>query len=275
MALLDDLWGGISNLFGGASQGMQGMQGMMQNGLGAASRAMGMGQGGGGQGGGQGNGPMSGFNPMATGLGLMGASQAFGGQTKLPSFQTPQMQQFQNFNPQNFQTMNPAMQKSIQDTLNIQNEQSTRNLRDTYQSARPGTDYTTDSAYQRDLANLQRSQSQNASDMMAQAQMGFNSQQLQANQQQLGQLESGAGNSVNEIMAKAGLHSQQQQQFKNMLSGLGGSFVNKGLWPNGMMGQFGGNKQQGQAPQQQSQGYDMNSFNPTNYVQELLSGFQV
>ncbi len=177
---------------------------------------------------------------IGAGAGIMGLGQLMGGHTKIPSFNTPQVQAFQQFNPQNFQTINPAMQKSIQDTLNIQNEQQTRNLRDVYKSARPGTDYTTDSAYQRDIANLQRNQGMTGADAMAQAQAQFNQQQLQANQQQQQQLGDLAQLSIGEIMAHTGMQAAEAQQLKNMFSGVGGMFINKGLWPNSNYGSMNG-----------------------------------
>lgn len=173
---------------------------------------------------GGGNQQGGGSGPMLAGLGLMGASQLFGGHTKAPNYNTPDVEAFRNF------TVNPpalpqGMQDSINKSLAINEEQQLRNLRNVYKNARPGTDYTTDSAYQRELTNLQRGLAENR----ANALIGPTLQYQQPLQQGLAGLAEG---SYNQQVLQAAMKSQQQQRQKDLLSGMGGLFMQKALWPN-------------------------------------------
>lgn len=172
-----------------------------------------------------GGGPLSLFqNPGQglAGLGIMGLGQALTPQVKSPNFSGLQnVQNLSNFNSSPH-SLDPAIQQSIQGSLNIQNEQQLRNLRDTYKNARPGTDYTTDSAYQRDLANLNRNMSMTGSDAFANA-------TLQSNQQQLGNLTNLAGLDAQKAMTEYGQKSQQAQNFSQGFGNVGSMFLQKGL----------------------------------------------
>lgn len=193
--------------------------------------------------GGGGGGPLGLFqNPGQglAGLGIMGLGQALTPKVKAPDFGG--MQSYQNL--QNFSNsphqLDPAIQQSIQNSLNIQNEQQLRNLRDTYKNARPGTDYTTDSAYQRDLANLNRNMSMTGSDAMANA-------SLQSNQQQLGNLTNIAGLDSQKAMMEYGQKAQQAQNFSQGFGNIGSMFLQKGIGMpdySGLAGLFGGKKGQ-------------------------------
>lgn len=229
MGFLDSLFQMVGNLFGGGGSNSS-MTGGSQAGPGqmAGSAMRGgaqMAPGGGGAGG------M--MNPMSLmGMGLMGGSQLFGGKTSAPNLNTPQVQAMQQFT-----TNPPVLPQSMQDEINksmgIQQEQESRNLRDVYKNARPGTDYTTDSAYQRDLANLGRQQTSDRANALIAPTLQYQ-QPLQEN------LTNQANMSMYQPMMQAGLQSQQQKQTKDLWSGIGGTLLNKGLWPNGMMGGAGG-----------------------------------
>lgn len=237
MDFLSNLFNGIGGLFGGG--GSKGASG-------------------------GGNPLMSLFgNPMAQGLGLMGAGQLLGGNVKAPNLNTPQMQNYQNF------TANPpqlpqSMQDQINNSLAIQEDYQNRQLRDTYKNLRPGTDYTTDSNYQRDLANLQRSQSANRSNAM----MGPTLQYLQPEQQALANQ---AEMSTWSPMLQYGQATQRAQNTKNMFGNLGGMSIMSQFFPN----MFGGqNTQQNPGSKNSNSNYDsiLNAFNPMNYARSLMSG---
>lgn len=208
MDFLSKLFGGITSLFGGGGNSQH------------ATQPMGMGGGGN---------PMGGiaglFNqhPIASGLGLMGAGQLFGGHTKAPNFNTPDVQNLRNFssNP-------PALPQNMQDEINkslgINEEEQLRNLRNVYKNARPGTDYTTDSAYQRDASNLQRTLASNRANAMIDPTLKY----LEPQQQNLTNL---ADASINEQVLQQAMKAQKQQSIKDLFGQTGGLFVQKGLWP--------------------------------------------
>lgn len=240
MGFLSSLFGGLGNAMGGAANSIGSMLG------GGGSSLMNMFSGGGQkqaspmQGMSNSNSGGSGLmnlfkNPIAQGGGLMGLGQLFGGKTKMPSFNTPAVQ-----NLQNFSTNPPQLPQSMQDEINksmaIQEDEENRNLRNVYKNARPGTDYTTDSAYQRDASNLQRNQTSNRVNAMITPTMQY----LQPQQQNLSEL---AQLSISEIMAQTGMKSSEAQQIKDMFSNVGGQFINKGLFPDAYsmnpMGMFG------------------------------------
>lgn len=165
------------------------------------------------------------------GLGAMGLGELFGGHTKAPNLNTQQVQNYQNFT-QNPPALPQGMQDEINKSLDINDEQQNRNLRDVYKNLRPGTDYTTDSAYQRDNANLQRNLSSNRANAM----MGPTLQYLQPQQQGLADQ---AEMSMYEPMLKAGMQSQQQAGTKQTFGNIGTLLMQKALWPQ-MFSGFGG-----------------------------------
>lgn len=168
-------------------------------------------------------------NQVLQGLGVMGAGQLFGGNPKKPDFNTPDVQRYQNMPLNNFRTLDPNVEALINRNVDVQQDQQSKQLRDVYKNVRPGTDYTTDSAYQRDLANLQRSQTLNRSDALAGAQFQSNQQDLQLNQQELSRASELAQLSVSEIMLETGMDYAEAQQIKEMFGKVGGMFVSKGL----------------------------------------------
>lgn len=156
---------------------------------------------------------------LAGGLGMMGLGQVMGGNPKLPSFNTEAMQNYQNYDTGHLPS---GVEDMINRTSQINEDQATKQLRDVYKNARPGTDYTTDSAYQRDLANLQRTQTLNRADAQASALLGFNQQEL-SRASELAQL------SIAEIMARTGMEAEEAQSIKEMFGNVGGAMVSSGL----------------------------------------------
>lgn len=210
MDWLSNLFSGIGNAAQGAGNSMGGMMSNLFGGGGGANAAT--------------KGASSAMNPgmMGMGLGAMGLGQAFSPKVQTPNFGGMQsVQNLQNFS-NSPHSLDPAVAKSIQDSANIQNEQQLRNLRDTYKNARPGTDYTTDSAYQRDLANLNHSMSQNTSDAMANA-------SLKSNEQQLGNMTNLANLDVGGAEQEYAQKAAQKQNFNQMFGNIGSMFLQKGL----------------------------------------------
>jgi hypothetical protein len=243
MNWLTNIFQGLGNLAGGAGKSIGSLFGggggsgasNMMSALGGTNQFMG---GGGNKSqsyspmtsmaqGGQGGGFLNSIfkNPAAGvgGLGVMGLGQLMNKPTKMPDFgSNPAVQQLQGWSSQANHPMDPNVQAAMQHTLDIQNEQQLRNLRDVYKNLRPGTDYTTDSAYQRDLANLNRSIAQNNADAMA-------GQQFNSNQQQLGNLTNMAQLQVGQQMGQAGIDAQRQQQQNEMFGNIGSMLLQQGI----------------------------------------------
>ncbi len=158
-----------------------------------------------------------------TGLGIQGIGSLLSPKLKAPDFNGMQsVQNLQNWGNSASHPLDPNVEQSIQNSANIQNEQQLRNLRDVYKNARPGTDYTTDSAYQRDLANLNRNMQMNTADAMAGAQFKSNEQNL-GNMTNLANLD--AGKSMMEYEQKAG----EKENFNKGFGDLGSMFLQKGV----------------------------------------------
>lgn len=220
MKSIGNMGGGLMNMFGGGNQNGSGYTGAqnMTNAMGGPNQ-MSFGatpkSGGGG----------SSFNPgmAGAGLGIMGLGQLMNKPVKMPDFNSnPQVQALNNWQNQANHPMDPNVATAMQNTLNIQNEQQLRNLRDVYANLRPGTDYTTDSNYQRDLGNLNRSMASQNADAMA-------GQQFNSNQQQLGNLTNMAQLGVGQQMGNANLQAQRQQQQNQMFGNVGSMFLQNGL----------------------------------------------
>lgn len=232
MGGLGGLGQGIMSMFGGGGGNQSGsgytgaqnmtnaMGGANQMSFGAAPKA--------------GGNAMSGFNPgmAGAGLGIMGLGQLMNKPVKMPDFnQNPQVQALNNWQNQASHPMDPNVATAMQNTLGIQNEQQLRNLRDVYANLRPGTDYTTDSNYQRDLGNLNRSMASQNADAMA-------GQQFNSNQQQLGNLTNMAQLGVGQQMGNANMQAQRQQQQNQMFGNVGSMFLQNGLGQPNFMNMF-------------------------------------
>lgn len=160
-------------------------------------------------------------NPAQAGLGagILGIGQLLNKDVNLPDFwQDRGVQDLYNFGNQAQHPMDPNVEAAMQRTLDIQNEQQLRNLRDVYKNARPGGDYLNDSAYQRDLANLQRKTSLNNADAMAQA-------QFKSNDQQIGVKSNLAEGSVGQGRAQALLDTQKNTNQNKLFGDLGSAFI--------------------------------------------------
>lgn len=140
------------------------------------------------------------------------------------------VQALRNFRPGNsVSTQYQSMLKHNTDQLR---EQKVRELQALYHNARPGTDYLTDSNYQRDLASLDKGVQDNLTDELAKAEGTFSSQE----QERLSEI---AKMDVYSIMMQTGLDSQEAQQFKDMFSNVGNMFLTNAT--RNPMSYFGGN----------------------------------
>ena len=126
------------------------------------------------------------------------------------------VQALQNFKPGN--SVSPEYQGMIQRNVGQLREQKKRELDALYHNARPGTDYLTDSNYQRDLALMDQGVQNNLTDELTKAEATFSSQE----QERLSQI---AQMDIYSIMANTGMKAQEAQQFKEMFSNVGNTFL--------------------------------------------------
>jgi len=164
-------------------------------------------------------------NPAQAGLGagILGLGSALEKDVTLPDFWSDRgVQDLASWNDSATHPMDPNVEAAIQRSMDIQNEQQLRNLRDVYKNARPGGDYLNDSAYQRDLANLQRSMALNTADAKA-------GSQLQSNAQQIGVKTDLAAGSVGQGRAQALLDTQKQTNQNKLFGDLGSAFIQGSL----------------------------------------------
>lgn len=122
----------------------------------------------------------------------------------------------QNFHPGN--SVSPEYQNMIQNNVNQLRDKQIQELQALYHNARPGTDYTTDSNYQRDLALINQNVQNNMTDELAKAEANFSSEE----QQRLSEI---AQMDIYSIMAQTGMKAQEAQQFKEMFSNIGNTFL--------------------------------------------------
>ena len=150
----------------------------------------------------------------------IGAGINLAGNIMAPKVQTPNIQNSANYQAlQNFKGgLAPGMEDAINRNLDIEQQASEKQLRDVYKNARPGTDYTTDSTYQRDLANLQRSNQMNRADAIAQA----GNQYATTEQSRLAEL---ASADIAQIMLETGMSYKEAEQFKQSFSNIGSQFI--------------------------------------------------
>lgn len=154
--------------------------------------------------------------PGGVSKGIMGAGLDILGNVLAPKVKQPNINELPNVKAfQQFSQNPPQLPQNMQDEINkssgIMEEEQLRRLRDVYKNARPGTDYTTDSAYQRDLANLQRSQASNRVNALIDPTLKYH----QAQGSQLAEL---AQMDVYDIMMKTGMSAQEADDFKQMFS---------------------------------------------------------
>ena len=160
-------------------------------------------------------------NPAQAGLGagILGFGSALNKDVKLPDFWEDRgVKDLASWGDSASHPMDPNVQTAMQNTLNIQNEQQLRNLRDVYKNARPGGDYLNDSAYQRDLSNLQRNMAFQGADAMSQA-------QFKSNDQQIGIKSNLAEGSVGQGRIQGLLDTQKQTNQNKLFGDLGSAFI--------------------------------------------------
>lgn len=156
--------------------------------------------------------------PGLLGLGLPAIGNMFGPKSpKVPDINSlGSVQALQNFRPG--QSVSPEYKNMLGQNNDRLRNQRIKDLQAVYHSARPGTDYLSDTAYQRDLAEIERQvQEQSASDL-ASAEATFSSQELE----RLSQI---AEMDIYSIMAQTGLEAEEANSFKEMFSNLGNTFL--------------------------------------------------
>ena len=183
----------------------------------------------------------SGIFPGGNAQGLLGLGLPFFGNMAAPKVQapdymnSPNVQALQNFKPGN--SISPEYQTMIQNNTNKLRDQRVRELQGLYRSARPGTDYLTDTNYQRDLGNIETDVQNNMTDELAKAEGQFSGQD-QERLTNLAQLD------IFQIMTQTGMSAQEANDFKQMFSNVGNMFLtNATRDPNQMsnlMSLFGG-----------------------------------
>ena len=198
---------GISGLFGGGNKSSGG--GMFGNLLGSNSGS-------------------SSYNPgmMGAGLGMAGLGQLFGGTPKMPDFNTPQVQAMQNYQFGNRGNLTPEATQAIEYSLAPQEEIQRRNLNNTYANMLPGSNQA-NSSLGRDTNYLEQTISNNRN---AAYQGAINN----IDQEKYQQLSDGANWSVASLAQKYNMDAQSAMQMKSMMGGIGGMFMQKGLYPQGM-----------------------------------------
>src|SRR3990167_2339384 len=150
---------------------------------------------------------------MAPALGNMFAPKS----PKIPDINSlSSVQAMQNFRPGN--SVSPQYQQMIQNNVGQLREKRLRELQALYHNARPGTDYLTDTNYQRDAQQLEQGIQGDLTDELAKAEATFSGQE----QEKLAQL---AQMDIYSIMAQTGLEAQEAQQFKEMFSNVGNMFL--------------------------------------------------
>ncbi len=144
------------------------------------------------------------------------------------------VQAMQSFKPGN--SISPEYKTMLDNNNNRLRDQRVRDLQATYRSARPGTDYLTDTNYQRDLAEIERQVQSQSADDLAKAEGTFSSQE----QEKLSQI---AQMDIYSIMMQTGLDAQEANDFKQMFSNVGNMLLTKATKdPNefDLMSMFGG-----------------------------------
>lgn len=152
------------------------------------------------------------------GLALPAIGNMFGPKSpEIPKFsELDSVKALQGFRPGN--SVSPQYQEMIQKNTAQLREQKKRELDALYRNARPGTDYLTDTNYQRDLALLDKGIQDNMGDQLTRAEATF-SQQEQDRLSEIAQMD------IYSIMAQTGLDAQEANDFKEMFSNVGNMFL--------------------------------------------------
>lgn len=246
--------GGLMNMFKGGNSAMTGVRQGSNTSLLTTGN-----QGGSGGGGGLLGGVLDMFKKPSTllGAGLLGAG-LLKGNPKMPPLPasvdqfrqqtqaggSPLGQQAQGVVSQNLmKQFNPLTSEELMastNELDRNQQQDVRRLEGLYASTRPGTDYTTDSNYQRDLADIQRRYSESKANVVGDrtrsAEGAFNQNQtnniqqaLGASNEQMSQLAQIAQLEVEQIMTKLQMDYASALNFKQTFQNLGGTLLLQGL----------------------------------------------
>lgn len=136
----------------------------------------------------------------------------------VPDFNTlPNVQAFQNFKPG--QSVSPEYQQMVQNNVGRLRDKRVQDLQQVYRSARPGTDYLSDTNYQRDLAEIERRVQEQMTDDLSRAEGTFSAQE----QERLSQL---ANQDILQIMMQTGLEADEANDFKEMFGNAGRVLLN-------------------------------------------------
>ena len=172
------------------------------------------------------------------GLGLMGIGSMLPnpGIPKMPGAFDEYMRMAGQGGPPLTQSSNQYMQSILSGTntaatdaatrsLDWSDEQRKRELISMYKSLRPGTDPSTDSTYQRDLAQLEQQSAQNRADVLSRQQQGAAQYGMQQGNQQMGWQAQGVDAMVNQIATQWQMNYNQRQALREQLMGLGNNMM--------------------------------------------------
>ena len=169
------------------------------------------------------------------GMALPMIGDMFAPDTKeMPDFNSlSSVQSLQNFRPGN--SISPEYRTMLQHETDRMKDQKVKNLQNLYHNARPGTDYLTDSNYQSDLAKLNMETETTMADNLARAEGQFSAEE----QQKLSEL---AQLDISSIAYQTGLSYQEADNFKQMFSDIGNTFMTNATRKPGtdLMSLFGG-----------------------------------
>lgn len=156
---------------------------------------------------------------LALGTGINAAGNLLAPKVKTPDItSSPNYQALKNFNYQAPPGVEDMIRRNHEEFAN----QERRNLDNIYKNVRPGTDYTTDSAYIRDRAALDASLEERFNDELTKASMNYSGQE----QNRLSQL---ADADIQQIMLETGMNAQEAEQFKQSFSNIGSMLTQNAL----------------------------------------------
>ena len=163
-----------------------------------------------------------GKEPGLAGLALTGLGELFSPKvSRAPDISSiPSFQAMSQFSAKPTGKLPLDLEESINRSMGFEEEEELRQLRNVYKNVRPGTDYTTDSSYQRDLEKLQRNQGSRRGDAIARA--GFESMryELGASEQEMAKLSELAQADLFTIMTNLSMDAEEASNFKEMFSNL-------------------------------------------------------
>ena len=128
-------------------------------------------------------------------------------------------------------------------SIDLNYQEQLRNLQAQYRSLRPGTDFTSDSTYQRDVANLNTMYQQQRSNALAGVQGMAAQGAAGVGGQQMAGMQSGIEAQLDQIATQWGMSQSQRSALRDALTGMGGQMAmgpmqNQNLMA--MMKMFGG-----------------------------------